>query len=150
MGEHAERNDKDERATQAIPPVHSSPTAADSGNATDSTYREPRPRRRTDWGKVKDQVVGLLAGIVRWVGLIFALILVMHVIFVIGEANPDNGIVSFVENWSDALSLGFQDLFTPEDPKLKVLINFGIAALFWMVVSSILARIIRRVGGTSL
>ncbi|PXY32659.1 hypothetical protein BAY60_02260 [Prauserella muralis] len=102
-----------------------------------------------DWRSVKDQVVGLLAGIARWVGLAFALILVLHVIFVIGEANPDNGIVSFVADWAEGLALGFKDLFRPDDPKLDVLVNYGIAALFWLIVSSIVARIIRRVGGAS-
>jgi hypothetical protein len=31
-----------------------------------------------------------------------------------------------------------------------VLINYGIAAIFWMVVTAVLAKIIRRVGGSSL
>ncbi len=94
-------------------------------------------------------MTGLLAGIVRWAGLIFAAILVLHVVFVIGEANEANGIVSFVRSWADGLALGFKDLFMPADVKLRVLVNFGIAAIFWLVVSSILAKIIRRVGGSS-
>jgi len=109
----------------------------------------PRAQRQVNWGRVKDQVAGLIAGIVRWVGLIFALILVLHVIFVVGGANPDNGIVSFVRDWSDALALGFKDLFEPDDQKLRVLVNFGIAAIFWLVVSSVLTRIIRRLAGTT-
>ncbi|UQS21360.1 hypothetical protein L1857_00185 [Amycolatopsis thermalba] len=109
----------------------------------------PRPKRQVPWGRVKDQTVGLIAGIVRWVGLIFALILVLHVIFVVGGANPDNGIVSFVRDWSDGLALGFKDLFEPTDEKLRVLVNYGIAALFWLVVSSIVTRIVRRLGGSS-
>ncbi|MBK1785040.1 hypothetical protein JHE00_11955 [Prauserella sp. ASG 168] len=120
-----------------------------------STYRnaaeepESAPKRTTDWRLVRDRVVGLLAGIVRWIGLLFALVLVLHVIFVIGEANAGNGIVSWVSDWSESLSLGFKDLFQPEDPKLSVLVNYGIAAVFWLVVSSIVARVIRRVGGSA-
>ncbi|WP_116051213.1 hypothetical protein [Amycolatopsis palatopharyngis] len=102
------------------------------------------------WRRAKDRTVGLLASVVRWIGLVFAAILVLHVIFVIGDANPDNGIVSFVTSWSDSLSLGFNDLFTPDDEKLRVLINYGIAAIFWLIVSAVLAKIIRRVGGSSL
>jgi Na+/alanine symporter len=104
-------------------------------------------RRRVDWRGGGERVTGLLAGVVRWLGLIFAAILVLHVVFVIGEANQDNGIVSFVRSWADGLSLGFKDLFMPADAKLRVLVNFGIAAIFWMVVSAILAKIIRRIGG---
>ena len=41
-------------------------------------------------------VVRMLSGGVRWVGLVLATVLVLHVIFVVGAGNPDNGIVSFV------------------------------------------------------
>ncbi|SFP66855.1 hypothetical protein SAMN05421810_10341 [Amycolatopsis arida] len=158
MAEHAERSERNRRAadtsdgsdpdaTRALPPVD----AAGYGNhaAPDETEETPA-RRRVDWLAVKDRIVGLLAGIVRWVGLAFAAILVLHVVFVVGDANPDNGIVSFVRDWSDSLALGFKDLFTPDDAKLRVLVNYGIAAIFWLIVSSVLARIIRRIGGTSL
>ncbi|MGY6657544.1 hypothetical protein ACXIZN_35825 [Amycolatopsis sp. TRM77291] len=106
-------------------------------------------RRKVDWRAGGGRAAGVLASVVRWVGLIFAAILVLHVVFVIGEANPDNGIVSFVRGWADGLLLGFKDLFMPEDAKLRVLINYGIAAIFWMVVTGILAKIIRRVGGAN-
>ncbi|NIH86680.1 hypothetical protein [Amycolatopsis granulosa] len=113
----------------------------------DEDKRPARAQRQVNWGRVKDQVVGLIAGIVRWVGLIFALILVLHVIFVVGGANPDNGIVGFARDWSDGLALGFKDLFEPADEKLRVLVNYGIAAIFWLVVSSIVTRLVRRLGG---
>jgi hypothetical protein len=38
----------------------------------------------------------------------------------------------------------------PTDPKLSVLVNYGIAAIFWLVVSAIVAKVIRRLGATSL
>ncbi|QRP46499.1 hypothetical protein [Amycolatopsis sp. FDAARGOS 1241] len=109
---------------------------------------EPRPKRaEIDWRRTREQGFSFLATLVRWVGLIFAAILVLHVIFVVGEANPANGIVSFVRNWADWLSVGFKDLFTPSDAKLRVLVNYGIAAIFWLVVSGIVAKILRRIGG---
>ena len=125
MGEHAESSEK---------------------NLTEEDSRTKRGVD-VDWRKVKDQCVGLVAGIVRWAGLIFAVILVLHVIFTIGAANPENGIVSWVRGWADSLALGFKDLFEPGDAKLRVLVNYGIAALFWLIVSSIAMKIIRRVFG---
>ncbi|OLT41223.1 hypothetical protein BJF85_24410 [Saccharomonospora sp. CUA-673] len=109
--------------------------------------RAEKSEPSVDWAAMRGRVVGLLAGIVRWVGLLFALILVGHIIFVIGDANPDNSIVAWAAERSEGLALGFHDLFQPDDPKLTVLINFGIAAIFWLVVSSILSKVIRRVGG---
>ncbi|HVW42904.1 MAG TPA: hypothetical protein VHC18_16285 [Amycolatopsis sp.] len=119
--------------------------------STEKTPTEQRTKRGADvdWHKVKDQVVALVAGIVRWAGLIFALILVLHIIFTIGAANPSNGIVSWVRGWADTLSIGFKDLFEPGDDKLRVLVNYGIAALFWLIVSAIVVKVIRRVFGAS-
>ncbi|MEW2505202.1 hypothetical protein ACQPXB_46995 [Amycolatopsis sp. CA-161197] len=115
---------------------------------TPEAETEPRPKRaEIDWRRTREQAFSFLATLVRWVGLIFAAILVLHVIFTVGEANPDNGIVSFVRSWADGLSIGFKDLFTPSDAKLRVLVNYGIAAIFWLVVSGIVAKILRRIGG---
>ncbi|GAB3000183.1 hypothetical protein LWP59_36805 [Amycolatopsis acidiphila] len=127
MAEHAERSDND---------------VADE---------ESRPKRGSDvdWHRIKDSGVGLVAGVVRWVGLVFAVILVLHVIFTVGSANPANGIVSWVRGWADSLSIGFKDLFEPNDAKLRVLVNYGIAALFWLIVSAIVAKLIRRIFAAS-
>jgi hypothetical protein len=92
--------------------------------------------------------LGLAASIVRWVGLAAAVILVIHVVLVAGEANPANWINQSVGNLADVLSLGFKDLFNKpaDDLKLRVLINYGTAAVFWLVVSGLLARLIRWAG----
>jgi len=101
--------------------------------------------RRTP-AQLRASIVGALASVVRWAGLVVVLILVIRVLLTVGGANPANGITSFITSWSDPLAWGFKDLFTPSDAKLRVLVNYGIAALFWLIVSSILARIIRRLG----
>ena len=122
---------------------------AESSSASSSEETKVSRRAPVDWRGAGGRVASVLASIVRWVGLIFAALLVIHVIFTVGSANPDNGIVSFVKSWADSLALGFSDLFTPSDEKLRVLVNYGIAAIFWLVVSGILAKIIRWVGGGS-
>jgi hypothetical protein len=137
MGEHTSREDDVTTSSRAEATEDSEPDAPVKHGS------------EVNWRKIKDQSAGLLASIARWLGIIFAAFLVLDVIFVIGEANPGNAIVSFVKSWADSLSLGFKDLFTPKDPKLLVLVNYGIAAIFWLVLSSIVARLIRRVGGVS-
>lgn len=84
----------------------------------------------------------MLIQVVRWAGLVCAALLAIHVILTIGNANPDNGITQFVASVADPLALGFQGLFTPEDPQLAVLLNYGIAALFWLIITSIARRIL--------
>lgn len=118
---------------------------AEHAESSEEAETETRSRRApVDWGKTRGQVFSVLASIARWVGLVFAALLVLHVIFVVGDANQDNGIVSFARGWADSLALGFQDMFTPTDLKLRVLVNYGIAAIFWLVVSAIAAKILRR------
>ncbi len=92
----------------------------------------------------RSNVVGVLAGVVRWIGLAFALVLVLHVLLTVGNANPDNGITTFFSSVADPLSLAFKSLFRPENAELRVLVNYGLAALFWLIVSSVLSRLIRR------
>jgi hypothetical protein len=91
------------------------------------------------------KAVELLATIVRWAGLAAAIILVTHIILVAGEANPANWITRVIRGLADPISFVFKDLFNkPSDAKLRILINYGIAALFWMIISSVLSRLIRR------
>lgn len=104
---------------------------------------QDNPTRRTLAG-ARSTVFGVLAGLVRWVGLVVVVILVVRVLLTVGGANPHNGITSFVTSWSTTLAWGFKNLFTPSDPKLLVLVDYGIAALVWLIVSSILARVLRR------
>lgn len=126
------------------------PGMGEHAEAADEAGTEsPAKHAAVDWRHSKDRVVGFLATLVRWVGLIFAAVLALHVLFVIGDGNSANGIVSFVNGWAESISLGFKDLFTPQDPKLNVLVNYGIAAIFWLVASAVLARLIRRVGGST-
>jgi hypothetical protein len=122
--------------------------AESSSEETETRVSRSR-RAAVDWRGAGGKVASVVASVVRWVGLIFAALLAIHVVFTVGSANPDNGIVSFVKSWADSLALGFSDLFTPSDEKLRVLVNYGIAAIFWLVVSGILAKIIRRVGGAA-
>ncbi|MEU5693560.1 hypothetical protein [Actinosynnema sp. NPDC020468] len=94
----------------------------------------------------RGRAVAVVAGILGWTGLIFAVILAAHVLLTIGGANPENGITTFVAEWADRLALAFRDLFDPADAKLRVLVNYGLAALFWLVVRSLVVRLVRRLG----
>jgi hypothetical protein len=92
----------------------------------------------------RSNVVGVLAGVVRWAGLLFAIVLVVHVLLTVGNANPSNGITRFFSGAADPLALAFKSLFMPENAQLRVLVNYGLAALFWLIVSSVLSKLIRR------
>lgn len=142
MAEHADETTRQDPATGRTG------RGGDAGTDQETTSASHKRRREFDMAKVRARTVGVLAAVVRWVGLLFALILAAHVVLVIGEANPENWITSTIGGWADPLAIGFKELFVIEDDaKLQVLVNYGIAAIFWMVVSSIAARLIRRLGG---
>lgn len=96
--------------------------------------------------RVRGQLVGTVAGIARLLGTVAAVLLTLHVILTVCDANPGNGITRFVAQWSSPVALWFKDLFTPADFKLKTLVNYGAAAISWLIVTSIVVRIIRRLG----
>lgn len=75
------------------------------------------------------RVVRVVNTIINLVCGLFAIVLALHIILVLAEANPSNGFASLVDSWSTAVSLGLRGLFTPDNEKLQVLLNDGLAAL---------------------
>ena len=81
---------------------------------------------------------------ITFVCSLFAVILAIQIVLVLAEANPDNGVASFVEGFSGAVSLGFDGLFSSDSPKAAVLFNYGAAAIVWLLISAALTYLIRR------
>ncbi|MGH3876414.1 MAG: hypothetical protein ACRDSK_05170 [Actinophytocola sp.] len=108
--------------------------------------QEPARTPRRSPAEVRASVVGVVAGLIRWVGLAFAIVLVAHILLTVGNANSGNGITVFFADAAQPLALAFRSLFTPENAELRVLVNYGLAALFWLIASAVLARIVRRLG----
>ena len=75
---------------------------------------------------------------------LFAVVLVAQIVMVMGEANPANGVASFVRDFSSAVSLGFDNLFTPANVKFQVLLNDGFAAVVWLAFGAVVTTLIRR------
>jgi hypothetical protein len=94
----------------------------------------------------RTRIAAVLATMIRIVGGLIVLILVAHVVLTLGHANPTNGITKFVSYWADRLQLGMRGLFTPADPRMRIVIDYGLPAAFWLVVSWVLVRLVRRLG----
>ena len=90
------------------------------------------------------RLFALLATIVRVVCSVIAALIVIHAVFVLFEANPDNLLVRFTAGWRDTFGWFTKDLFTPSDPKIAEAINDGLAALIWVVVGSLVSKLIVR------
>lgn len=92
----------------------------------------------------KRRVVRTVCTVVSAITGLFALVLAVHIVLVIGEANPNNGFASFVDDFASAVSLGLRDLFTPENLKVKTFLNDGVAAIGWLVIGAVITYLIRR------
>ena len=127
-------------------------TNSDPYPNTDPRWRAPTPpsgppeagmpgsNRR--WTRIWQ--VRLACTIVHIICGTFAVVLLARIVLVIGDANPANGIAAFVRGWSGAVSLGFEDLFTPPSAGARALLNDGLAALAWIGLSALVTTLIRR------
>jgi hypothetical protein len=95
------------------------------------------------------RVFELVATIVRVVCSVIAALIVVHAVFVLFEANPANPLVTFTAGWRDSFGWFTKDLFTPSDPKIAEAINDGLAALIWVVVGSLVSKLIVRFAPTA-
>ncbi|NMI01605.1 hypothetical protein [Pseudonocardia acidicola] len=87
---------------------------------------------------------GLLGTLLRTIGMIIVLVLVLHIVLTLLDANPANGLTSFVSDLAAQVNLGLDDLFLPTEPKLRVTLNYGVAAVIWYAITVIVVRIVRR------
>ena len=81
---------------------------------------------------VWSQAVAVLATAVMYVALAVAAVLILHIALVVLDANGANPIVTAVRRLADKLVGPFAQLFTPQDAKQQVAINYGLAAAVYL------------------
>jgi hypothetical protein len=85
------------------------------------------------------RIVGLVVSVV--VGFIVVGIL-LHVF----GANPGNGIVRFVYDVDGQLVSPFNGIFSPSGAKLRVVLNWGLAALVYSIAGGFITRLLAGAG----
>ena len=86
------------------------------------------------------------AGVVNLVGSVLALILATHIVLVLASANPNSPAVGWVTRAADVIALWFTGLINTGNPGFSVVVNYGLAAAFWLFVTGLIARLLRSVG----
>jgi hypothetical protein len=94
------------------------------------------------------KLLGLVAAVVGLVSVVVALILVLYIVLTVFKANPKNVIVHDIRDIAKPLAWIFKDLFTPKSPRVRVLVNYGIAAIVYLVAGRLIVRVLR-VGASS-
>jgi len=90
--------------------------------------------------------LGVLAVIVDLITGIVALIIILGILFVVLGANMGNDIVSTVDDAARFLVGPFDGLFKPDDRKLEIALNWGIALVVYVIVGRFIAGLLRRPG----
>jgi hypothetical protein len=83
------------------------------------------------------------ARLITGIGALFALVEVVFILLNLFGANAGNAFYKFVQSVADPLALFFPGLFTVQNHDWAVIVTYGLAAIFWLVIAGILARFVR-------
>jgi hypothetical protein len=92
---------------------------------TRTRYRSP--------GSVIQTIAGVIAGI-----------LIVGIVLVLIKANQSNDIVHFILTLGRFFARPFEDLFPRANPRQDILLNWGIAAIVYLLIGAFIARLARR------
>ena len=84
------------------------------------------------------------ASVITGIAAVIAGIIVLGIILVLVKANPNNAIVDLILDIGRFFARPFEDLFPQADPENDILLNWGIAAVAYLIFGAIIARIVRR------
>lgn len=124
---------------------HYPPQQYDHGAPPGGYYDRPPEDRSRDERRDRGHAgANTIANIVDVLTSLIVLNFVLHILFVVFDANQGNEFVSFVYTLAKTLVLGLGDLFTPDEAVLGVVLNYGVAALIYLVIGRLIARALRR------
>ena len=83
------------------------------------------------------RIVSLITAVV--VGLI-----VVGIVLVLLEANRDNAIVDWLVGAAGWLAEPFDNIFSMDNRKERIAVNYGLAAVVYALVGGLIARLLRR------
>lgn len=89
---------------------------------------------------------GVVASVLRVVGMLIVLVLVVYIALTLLDANFANTFAAAVRDLANRLDLGMSNLFLPANPKVAVALNYGVAALVWCAITAVVVRLVRRIG----
>ena len=87
---------------------------------------------------------GTASRVISGIGVVFALIEILYILMIVLGANQDNAFFRFIRALAEPLALFFPGLFDTGNYNVSVFLNYGLAAVFWLVVTGILARAVAR------
>lgn len=102
----------------------------------------PIPAGQTDHMAAKKKGPSSIASMLNGVGFLLAALLVMHIVLVLFRIPPESPFARAIERVAVPLALFFPGMVDAHNAQLQVLVDYGLAAIFWIVVAGVLAKII--------
>lgn len=88
----------------------------------------------------------LLARLVRLVTAVVVAIIVAGILLFVLDANTSNSIVSTINDAAKWLVGPFKNVFSLDNEKTNLAVNWGLAALVYAIVGGIIASLLARIG----
>ena len=108
------------------------------------SYRQRRRDRAGTRGSVIGAAGSLLVRIVQLVVSVVVLIIIAGILLVVLKANPTNTVVSDVHSWARSLAGPFDGIFSFRNAHTAIAVNWGIAAVVYLLVAGLITRLIGR------
>jgi hypothetical protein len=133
---------REERASDA------DPAARPVGSRADRATTDARSGQTVGtWaGTALALAAGTLARLVRLAAGIVAAIIVAGILLVVLNANQTNDVVSAIHDAARGLVGPFDGMFTLDSADATLALNWGIAALVYLIVGGLIARVIALIG----
>lgn len=117
---------------------------AGAADAVDRDGRGYRQRRRGATGARGSAGAGLLARVVHLVVSIVVLIIVVGILLIVLKANATNNIVAEIQDWARWLTGPFDGMFSFDNARVAVAVNWGIAAVVYLLIGGLITRVLSR------
>jgi hypothetical protein len=123
-----------DRSEQPVPTRADEPAGRYAGRMRATTVR-----RSGSWPYSLARGVHLVSGVI-------ALLIVFAIVLRLLGANPFNTAVSDVHDAAAWFVGPFKDVFVIRQPKMAITVNWGLAAVVYLVVGSLIARLVADLG----
>jgi hypothetical protein len=87
----------------------------------------------------------MIARLVRLVSALVALVIVVAIVLKVLGANAGNVVVRDIHDVAKTLVGPFDNIFKLKNPKASIAANWGLAAVVWLIVGSVIASLIARI-----
>jgi hypothetical protein len=86
----------------------------------------------------------MLARLVMLITTAIVVLIVVAILLVVLGANESNSIVQAIQDAANFFVGPFESIFNMSNRKAEVAVNYGLAALVYFIVGSLIARLLRR------